>query len=227
MLVLLSIVVGPALAEPELDAQVIEFTRRALLEQAQHGGLLAPEVQLNLPAMRSKVPPCPAGWEISPEDLGRLLRLHVVARCADGRTPAQDYLLRGTLSAEVLVLVRAVPPGQALAEADVELQRRDISVLPDAVSSLAALAEQVPRAGLRPGQVLQQRLLQPQLLVRRGEAVRIVANREGIEVQASGEALEGGARGATVKVRNANSGRVIAARVVDAGVVEPAELPPR
>jgi len=223
-----SVLAGPALGAPaSLDEQVLDFTRRALLDQAQHSGLLAPEVRLSLPAARAERPPCPAGWDISTEDLSRLLRLHVVARCADGRTPAQDYLLRGALSADVLVVLRGVQPGQALADADVELQHRDVSVLPDAVSSLAAVAELVPRASLRPGQVLQQRLLQPQLLVRRGEAVRIVANRDGIEVQASGEALDSGARGATVKVRNANSGRVIAARVIEAGVVEPAELPAR
>ncbi|MFG6488979.1 flagellar basal body P-ring formation chaperone FlgA [Roseateles sp. BYS78W] len=206
-----------------LDDQVLEFTRRALLDQAQRSGFIAPEVQLSLPALRAQRPACPAGWDIGAEDLGRLLRLHVVARCADGRTPPQDYLLRGTLSAEVLVVLRGVAPGQPLAEADVELQRRDISTMPDAVSGLAAVAELVPRASLRAGQVLQQRLLQAQLLVRRGEAVRIVANRDGIDVQAAGEALDSGARGAAVKVRNSASGRVIVARVVDAGVVAPAD----
>jgi flagella basal body P-ring formation protein FlgA len=231
-LLLSSIVAAGALqaaraAPASLDDQVMEATRRALLDQAQQGGLLSAEVQLNLPAARITRPPCPAGWDIALEDPSRLLHLHVVARCADGRTPPQDYLLRATLSADVLVALHAVEAGRALAEADVELQHRDISALPDAVSSLAALAERVPRASLRPGQVLQLRLMQPQLLVRRGEAVRIVAERDGIEVQAGGEALEAGARGALVHVRNANSGRVITARVVDAGVVEPADLPVR
>jgi len=224
-LLLSSIVVSAAAqaAPASLDEQVLDFTRRALLDQAQHSGFVAPEVQLSLPALRAQRPACPAGWDIGAEDLGRLLRLHVVARCADGRTPPQDYLLRATLSAEVLVVLRGVAPGQPLADADVELQRRDISTMPDAGASVAVVAEMVPRATLRAGQVLQQRLLQAQLLVRRGDAVRIVASRDGIEVQAAGEALDSGARGVAVKVRNTASGRVIAARVVDAGVVEPAE----
>jgi len=203
----------------------MEATRRALLDQAQHDGLVAPEVQLNLPAAKTARPPCPAGWDIAAEDLSLLTHLHVVAHCADGRTPPQDYLLRATLSADVLVVLRPVASGQALADGDVELQHRDISVLRDAVSSLAAVTERVPRTSLRPGQVLQQRLLQPQLLVHRGEAVRIVAQRDAVAVQAPGEALDSGARGATVRVRNANSGRVIAARVIDVGEVEPADLP--
>ena len=211
----------------DLDDQVLEFTRRALLEQATHAGLLAPEVQLSLPASRPARPPCAAGWDLSAQDLTSLLHLHVTARCADGRTAIQDYWLRGTLGADVLVLAHAVAPGQALAEADVTLEHRDISATPDAVSSLEGIAELAPRASLRAGQVLQQRLLQALPLVHRGEAVRIVARHDTVDVEAAGQALDDGARGATVRVRNSNSGRVISGRVIDAGVVEPTDLPAR
>ena len=217
-------VAGAACAQRAgLDEQVLEFTRQALLEQARHAGLLAPEVQLSLPASSPARPPCAAGWDLSAADLRSLLHLHVIARCADGRTPIQDFWLRGTLAADVLVLAHAVPPGQALAESDVTLEHRDISATPDAVSSLDRVADLAPRASLRAGEVLQQRLLQALPLVHRGDAVRIVARHDGVEVEAGGEALDEGARGATVRVRNSNSGRVISARVIEAGVVEPAQ----
>lgn len=205
---------------------MIEFTRQALLEQAQHQGLLSPDVVLTLPAVVPARPPCPAGWDIAAQDLRNLLHVRVVARCADGKTPAQDYLLRATLSADVLVMARAVAAGKALSDEDVELQHRDISLVTDAVSNLDGLAETTPRTALRVGQLLQQRLMQAMVLVKRGDAVRIVARRDGLEVQSSGEAQDAGARGATVRVRNVASGRVISARVIDPGVVEPADTPP-
>ena len=67
-------------------------------------------------------------------------------------------------------------------------------------------------------------MLTAQLLVKRGEAVRIVARNEQIEVSMAGEAMDPGARGALIRVRNQN-GNIIKARVTGAGTVEPADLP--
>ena len=68
------------------------------------------------------------------------------------------------------------------------------------------------------------RLLAAAVLVKRGDAVRIRASRGGVSVEGAGEALDSGARQGLIRVRNNASGRVIQARVLDAGLVEPAEL---
>lgn len=197
------------------------MARRSLLDQAQQAGLLAPEVQLTLPAPRTR-PACAAGWDVAVQDMRSLMRIRLVARCGDGRTPAQDYLLRATLSAEVLVAAQSVAAGTTIAEDDVQLQRRDISQIPDAVSALEP--GMAARSALRAGQVLQKRLLVAAIVVKRGDAVRILASRGGVSVEASGDALDSGARQSVIRVRNAATGRVIQARVLDAGLVEPAEL---
>lgn len=216
---------GAAQAGPQatdLNAQALDLARRSLLEQAQQAGWIAPEVQLTQPAGARPVPPCAGGWDLAVQDLRSLLRLRLSARCADGRTPPQDFLLRATLSAEVLVLTQPVAAGQPVADSDVQLQRRDVSQTPDALSTLEpGLAA---RSSLRPGQLLQKRLLVAAQLVKRGDSVRIQAARDGVAVEARGEALDGGARGALIRVRNAGSGRVIQARVLETGLVEPAEL---
>ena len=59
------------------------------------------------------------------------------------------------------------------------------------------------------------------VLVKRGDAVLMLARREGIEVSMAGEALDAGARGAMVRVRNAGSGQVVRMRVAGQGTVEP------
>lgn len=220
---MLAIWLSGAASAATLDAQVEEMARRALLDQAQQAGLLAPEVQLTLPAPKPR-PACAGGWDIVVQDLRSLLRLRLVARCDDGRTPAQDYLLRATLSADVLVLAQPVGAGAPLGDEDVQLLRRDVSQIPDAVSTLEP--GMAARSSLRAGQVLQKRLLVAALVVKRGDQVRILANRRGISVEASGEALDSGARQGVIRVRNASTGRVIQARVLDAGLVEPAELSP-
>jgi flagella basal body P-ring formation protein FlgA len=210
-------------ATADLDSQVVETARRALLDQADQAGLLAADVQLTQPSPRAR-PACPAGWDIAVQDSRSLSRLRLVARCVDdsAREPPQDFLLRATLSAEVLVMSQSVSTGQAVSEADVQLQRRDISQTLDALSTLdTGLAA---RTSLRPGQVLQKRLLVAAVLVRRGDAVRILAHRDGVRVEAQGEALDSGARQGVIRVRNLTSGRIIQARVLESGLVEPAEL---
>jgi flagella basal body P-ring formation protein FlgA len=82
------------------------------------------------------------------------------------------------------------------------------------------------RRSLRAGEVLRQGQLAAPVLVKRGSAVSIVARKEQV-VSMAGEAMDPGALGQVIRVRNAASGTVIRARVVDAGVVEPAEIPGR
>ncbi len=215
--------VGPLRAAVPLEAQVAEFARAALAEQAARAGWLAPEIQLNAAQAgdRRALQPCPGGWQLQALDLRSANRLRIAARCPG--QAGKEFLLRARLSAEVLVARRALPAGQALTAADLARERRDLAALPDAIGLEAQAIGQAPRSSLRAGQVLRQRLLVPALVVQRGEQVAIVAGSGGIQVQAGGEALEAGAVGAVIKVRNSASGRVIAARVVEAGRVEPVQ----
>lgn len=210
-------------AAASLDEQVLETARVALLDQAGQAGLIAPELQLTQPAARPR-PACAAGWDVVMQDSRSLMRLRLVARCTDdaARVPQQDFLLRASLSAEVLVVTQPVASGQPVGDDQVQLQRRDISQAPDALSTLEpGLAA---RTTLRPGQLLQKRLLAAAIVVKRGDDVRIQASRGGVSVEGAGEALDSGARHAVIRVRNLASGRVIQARVLDAGLVEPAGL---
>lgn len=79
---------------------------------------------------------------------------------------------------------------------------------------------------LRPGDILRSSQLSSPVLVKRGDAVLMVARRDGIEVSTAGEALDGGAQGALVRVRNAGSGQVIRMRVAGPGAVEAVDSNP-
>jgi flagellar basal body P-ring formation protein FlgA len=219
---LLAVTMGPPAAAQThaLEDSVNDFAERTLLEQAQRQGWLAPQLRLSAAAKPRSVSPCPSGWQIEALDTRYLSRLRFAAHCAG--QPSQQLQLRAQLSAEVLVAATALSAGQLIGEADVALERRDISNAPEALSQFDAVVGLSPRSSLRPGQLLQKRQLQAAVLVRRGQKVAIVARQGGIEVQAAGEALEAGAQGAQIRVRNLGSGRVIAARVLDIGQVEPA-----
>jgi len=58
-------------------------------------------------------------------------------------------------------------------------------------------------------------------LIAAGEQVQILSQSGSIRVQMSGEALSGGSLGQQIRVRNLTSGRVLRARVVAPGLVQP------
>lgn len=115
--------------------------------------------------------------------------------------------------------------GKILSLNDLLHQRHDITLTPDIFSDPALLEGMAARRSLRAGEVLRQSMVVTPPLVKRGQQVRIVARVDQVEVSMAGEAMDTGVRGALVRVKN-SSGTVIRARVVEAGVVEPADLPP-
>lgn len=206
------------------ETQVLDAARAVLDERAGREGWADPQFDLVLQRPREPVLPCQSPLAVEPVDTRQLSRLRFEARCADSPGWTQSFAVKAAASARVVVAAVALPPGRTVASGDVTVERRDITAVPDALSDPAAAVGQASRRALRSGDVLRTAWLAAPVLVKRGDAVRIVAQRDGITVTVAGEAQEAGARGAVVRVRNSGNGRIIRARVVDAGVVQPADL---
>jgi len=70
------------------------------------------------------------------------------------------------------------------------------------------------------GKVLDERMLKPPVLVEKGEAVLIVHQSAGLQLQTNGIALTNAAMGKRVQVRNTSSGKILEATAVARGLVE-------
>lgn len=216
---------GTAATTPEQTVALVEQTaRELLLRQAENGNLVEPEFEVAAVRTSRVLPACNLPVAVEPMDTRQMTRMRLVASCPGEGGWKYDFVVRAKLTARVAVLAADIASGKAVEAADVALERRDISLVPDTVSDLTALDGMSARRSLRSGELLRQNMLSAQLLVKRGDAVRIVARNEQIEVSMAGEALDPGARGALIRVRNAN-GNVIKARVAGTGMVEPADLP--
>lgn len=220
MLQAAAVAAPPATAE----AQVLDAVRELLAERAANEGWVEPQYTLQLQRVRDGWPPCRQPLVIEPVDTRLLARLRMAVRCPAPEGWEQTVAVRASVTARVAVAAAQVPAGRALEDADLAVERRDITTLRDAVSDPAEAVGQSSRRPLRSGDVVRSAWLAAPVLVRRGDAVRIVAQRDGITVTVAGEAQEAGARGAVVRVRNSGNGRVIRARVVDAGTVQPVDL---
>jgi flagella basal body P-ring formation protein FlgA len=215
---------GPASAAT-LNAQVEQAAREQVARQLESSALSEPQVQVDVVTTRAPQA-CAQPLAIDPVDTRMLSRMRFAVRCPVDGGWRSEYVVRAHVSAVVAVAASAVPVGEPLTDAMVSLERRDITLIPDALGSTEAALGQTSRRSLRPGDVLRAGQLAAPVLVKRGDQILMIARREQVEVSTSGEALDNGARGAIIRVRNAASGQVVRMRVTGAGTVEPVDTGP-
>lgn len=211
-------------AESSITARLEQAAREQLARQAETAGLSEPQFTVNVATPRA-APPCAKPVNIEAVDTRTPARMRFAVLCPDAGGWKYEYVLRGSVSALVAVTAVPVPAGQALTVQDVTLERRDVTTIGDAIGSAEAATGQATRRSLRAGEVLRQAQLSAPLLVKRGEAVIMLARFEALEISTAGEALDAGAINALVRVRNLANGRVVRMRVIAPGTVEPADIP--
>ncbi|MGV8940423.1 MAG: flagellar basal body P-ring formation chaperone FlgA [Lysobacter sp.] len=145
----------------------------------------------------------------------------VEVRCGDAPGWRVYVPVRVRKDANVVVLTRAVPAGQAITAEHIAMGRRDIAgagaaVFDDPTAVIGMTAVQ----GLVPGGALTSTDVANGSLLKRGDPVVLVSRVGGVEVRMSGRALGRAAPGETVAVENLGSRRIIRGRLVGDGVVE-------
>ena len=99
-------------------------------------------------------------------------------------------LVRATITAKVAVTSVPVTANTPLQARDVELARRDVTLVPDSIATLSDVAGLSSRRSLRAGEVLRQGQLASPVLVKRGAPVNIVARKEQVQVSMDGVAMD-------------------------------------
>jgi flagella basal body P-ring formation protein FlgA len=208
---------------PSVPVQIEQAARAELERQMAASGLTEPKIEVAVVAARP-TPPCSQPVVVEAADTRSPQRMRYVARCPDTPGWRYDYVVRAHVSAMVAIAAAPVAANEALTDAQVAIERRDISNIADPISNPVDAVGQMSRRMLRPGDILRSGQLSSPVLVKRGDAVTMVARRDGIEVSMAGEALDAGGKGAVVRVRNAGSGQVVRMRVAGAGTVEPVDM---
>lgn len=210
-------------AAQAISLAIEQEARGQIDKQLLSSGLSEPQIDLRVVSARP-APPCSAPVEVEAVDTRQYARMRFVARCPDPKGWRQDFIVRARVSAQVAVTAMPLKAGEVLGAEHVTLERRDVTLIGDAIGAPEAAIGQTSRRGLRAGEVLRANQLTAPLVVKRGDQVLMVARHDGVEVSMAGEALDSGARGAVVRVRNAASGQVVRMRVAEAGTVEPVDM---
>jgi len=222
MLAVLIAVADVALAQ-DTAPQSLDAIRTAVVAFVTgfHGADADLEVKPGGLDPRLRLAPCSApleaAWANGSSQAGRVT---VEVRCASQR-PWRLYVpTQVALHQEVVVAARPLARGQRLSAADLRRERRDVGRLGgDAVREPQRVLGYVLTRPLGEGRVLDPRLLEAPRLVERGQRVRLLAEGPGIHISMAGDALQAGALGDTVRVRNPASRRVVDAVVSGPGRV--------
>ena len=139
----------------------------------------------------------------------------------DGRTERAMTVTADTrFFREVLVSGRNVRRGELLQAEMFELEERDITMQKEGYFvDFAALEGGRARRSIGADRIVDQRHFEPVPVVLRGEEITLVLETDHIRISTKGKALQDGGLGQQIRVRNADSGKVIRGEVVEEGTV--------
>lgn len=120
---------------------------------------------------------------------------------------------------QVPVVSRSVRIGDVLTEEMFTFEKRLLLNVRDTVTSIDSVVGMQAARFMNAGQVVQYSDLKKEQIMKRGQMVKAMVGTNDFEVAISAEVQEAGAIGDVVKVKNLDSQKVFAARVVDRGLV--------
>lgn len=146
----------------------------------------------------------------------RSARLSAVITATQGDPRAERIRVTGRIyrTEEVPVLRRRVGAGQMIEEADVEWRMmRSERLKSGAVVDPGALIGMVARRAIRRGDPIRANDLTEPLLVTKGHSVVMIFQKPGLLLTALGQAVENGAEGDAIRIKNLQSNAIIQAIV--------------
>jgi len=147
-------------------------------------------------------------------------KLSIGIRC-NGKKPWTVYISAHIKNfADIIAAAYPLTRGTEISSADVITIRQDLSLLRGRYfKKTNNLIGKILKRNMSSGQAFSANFVKPQLLIRRGDEVTILASMGGLRVRVKGQALHDAARGDRVRVRNKQSKRIIQGTVVNFGVV--------
>lgn len=121
--------------------------------------------------------------------------------------------------AKVPVLMRSLKIGDVITEDMVTTEMRLMQSYQDNFMDVKSVVGMQAARFLNSGQMLSSRDLKREQILRKGQMVKAIFGVETLEISISAQAEEGGAVGDVIKVKNLDSQKMFAAKIIDRGLV--------
>ncbi|HEY8507989.1 MAG TPA: flagellar basal body P-ring formation chaperone FlgA [Steroidobacteraceae bacterium] len=200
----------------EVRSAAEEFVRQKIPESALRVRITAGQLDSRL-----RLPACDRKLETGLLPGGLIgARTTVAVSCKDGANWTVYVPVTVVTEVPVLVLNRAGLRGERISPSDVEVQVREVVGTGESyLRSVEELSGRTLKRPLPAGTALTADVLIEDVLVRRGQQVTLLAGVPGLEVRATGRALNDARAAGRVRVQNISSNEVVEGTVERAGVV--------
>ena len=168
---------------------------------------------------RLRLPACPAPTAFLPSGATVAVHTTVGVRCT---APLWSIFIPVSVESELDVLVLRQPAlrGASLTVADVEVQPRRVpGFAASYIVDSGSLTGRHLKSAAPPGTALTSELLVPDIIIKRGQRVTLVATTGGIEVRAQGEAVSDATPAGRVRIQNLASQKIVEGQVETADLV--------
>ncbi|WP_295872342.1 flagellar basal body P-ring formation chaperone FlgA [uncultured Zhongshania sp.] len=170
---------------------------------------------------RTKLAQCPAKLEAFLSAGAKIKRRTTVGVRCNGNKPWKIYLpVTVEAFANVMVARHPIAPNTTISERDISWSQRDISALGYGyLQSLGDRGGYTSRRSIAQGAVLTPNMVTASSIVNKGQRVQLNSNTGPVSVSMMGIALQNGALGSRIMVKNLNSGKQLEGVVASENVV--------
>ena len=122
---------------------------------------------------------------------------------------------------DVPVLTRQLGRNDVIAASDLTTKAfPDRQLRKETVTDMAQLVGQSPRAVISMGRPIRLNELSAPIVIKKGDAVQMTYTNKYMSIKATGIALQDGAKGELIRIKNDKSGKAVSGRVESAGHIE-------
>jgi flagella basal body P-ring formation protein FlgA len=219
----LMVVIRPVAADAIQSHESIQTTAEAFIAEAvlsSHGS--PPTVRAGSLDSRLRLKECDEPLEAFQPGGGRSLGNTTVGVRCPGTQPWTLYVpVKVSIYDAVVVAARSLSKGMLVQEQDVKLLEKDLAgIRAGYYQDLSqVVGKQVART-VSMGAAITTNMVKPQMQIKRGQQISLIAVSHGLKVQMTGEALADGATGERIRVRNLSTKKVLEGIVRSATTVE-------
>jgi flagella basal body P-ring formation protein FlgA len=204
-------------------AHTHQYLHKLMSQHAQEQGWKGLRLELENTPLSSthQLAPCPDKVEVNGGSATKLFRQQLTLTC---NQPIKGWPINVSTDMKVFVPVvistAIINRGDNISATQIKLEQIDITRNNRGFyNSTNQITGMSAKRRIRANQILTPDIIDQPQLIKRGEKVKIIANRDGISASMAGEALEKGSEGEVIRVKNLSSGKTIEAKVVELGVV--------
>jgi flagella basal body P-ring formation protein FlgA len=121
---------------------------------------------------------------------------------------------------DAVVASRDIPKGKVVTLQDVKREKLPSLRVRGGVLTIESVVGKVAKRNIRAGEVIKERDLEPNFVVKKGKPVKLIYESGGIHVELLAVALENGAVGDIIKVKNVSTGKVLVCKVIGENTVK-------